>query len=225
MAASIPALGNPLQDKDNFPPFSYIPSENEIDENFYCTDDGCNYSHKHHWCFIGEITDDTHAQLMNLRNRILVKDVKGESDIPIAFYPDPANSREFFDFSELKKGYTICIRYAEKHFFWDMTCGFRVECLPYVKIIKCTLETLCMISTLDPTNRPKLCWTCGAQQSKYGLKLLSCQRCKLAKYCGRDCQKSDWKYHKKLCEYIPDYSILVSLADRVFTKYIPFEDY
>lgn len=224
MATSAPAFNNLLKDKKNFPPFCRVPAEDGVSEDYYRTQDGFRFDTIRHWCFIGEITDDTTAQLSFCRNRILVKDLDGVDNIPIAFYPDPETSRMFFDFTKLKKGNTICIRYAEKHYFLDMTVGFRVESLAFVKVIKCNLETLRKISLMDPTNRPKLCWTCGAKETKSGMKLLSCQRCKYAKYCGRDCQKGNWKRHKKCCAYIQDYAVLVELADREFTKFIPFED-
>ena len=34
---------------------------------------------------------------------------------------------------------------------------------------------------------------------KAGAKLRVCSRCKQVRYCSRDCQKSDWKTHKKVC--------------------------
>lgn len=225
MASSVTTPSNPLQNKINFPPFFNVPDENNIDTDYYHTEDGRYFQTKIHWCFIGEITDDAHSQLTYFRNRVLVKDLAGQNNIPIAFYPDPDDTRKYFDFTELKKGNTVCIRYAKKHNFLDMTVGFRVECLNYVKVIKCSLDTLRKISALDPTNRPKLCWTCGSSESKSGMKLLSCQQCKYAKYCGRDCQKSDWKKHKKFCRHIQGYAVLVSLADREFTKHIPFKEF
>ena len=39
------------------------------------------------------------------------------------------------------------------------------------------------------------CWTCFKEG---GNELLKCTECKLAKYCGKQCQKSDWKAHKLL---------------------------
>lgn len=29
--------------------------------------------------------------------------------------------------------------------------------------------------------------------------LLTCSRCKIAKYCSKECQKNDWKNHKRVC--------------------------
>ena len=225
MAASFPVLTNPLRDQKHFPPFSHLLGENDVDDNYYCTDDGYSFQKKKHWCFIGEITNDDESQLAFFRNRILVQDIEGRSDIPVAFYPNPSHNRMFFDFKDLQKGSTLCIRYAERHWFLDLSEGFRVESLPFVKVIKCSLETLLAISELDPTNRPRLCWTCNSNDSKSGLKLLSCQQCKYAKYCGRDCQKNDWKKHKKLCKFIPDYSVLVSLVDKRFTQPVAFKVY
>ena len=43
------------------------------------------------------------------------------------------------------------------------------------------------------------CWTCGKQASLPGVKLMSCVKCKQATYCSKDCQKLDWREHKKLC--------------------------
>ena len=51
------------------------------------------------------------------------------------------------------------------------------------------------------------CWFC-ASQAKENSSLMSCSNCKMAKYCGRNCQKSDWKRHK----------ILHADHERVITK-------
>jgi hypothetical protein len=45
------------------------------------------------------------------------------------------------------------------------------------------------------------CAACGKQKgSNSSLKLFDCSRCKTVAYCGRDCQKQDWKTHKSECE-------------------------
>lgn len=49
-------------------------------------------------------------------------------------------------------------------------------------------------------NRSKdLCTTCGPEKSTPGMKLLSCARCHAVKYCSVECQRADWKEHKKVC--------------------------
>ena len=39
------------------------------------------------------------------------------------------------------------------------------------------------------------CWSCSENLQE---NLKTCTECKMAKYCGRECQKSDWKNHKLL---------------------------
>ena len=41
----------------------------------------------------------------------------------------------------------------------------------------------------------KLCWNCSAQPES---KLKICSVCKIASYCGKECQALDWKVHKLL---------------------------
>ena len=40
----------------------------------------------------------------------------------------------------------------------------------------------------------KKCWSCYNIKEKSKLK--SCVKCKLAKYCEKECQKTDWETHK-----------------------------
>lgn len=49
------------------------------------------------------------------------------------------------------------------------------------------------------------CANCGARN----VKLYVCNKCQFVRYCGRDCQKNDWKDHKKYC-YTPDAANLPS---------------
>ncbi|KAJ3410174.1 hypothetical protein HDV05_004029 [Chytridiales sp. JEL 0842] len=45
------------------------------------------------------------------------------------------------------------------------------------------------------------CEKCGAMYSKGG-KLKMCQGCKIAFYCGKECQMADWTAHKELCTLV-----------------------
>ena len=43
----------------------------------------------------------------------------------------------------------------------------------------------------------------GMPPAAEGKKLLNCVKCRIAKYCSKDCQKSDWNHgHKGDCRYI-----------------------
>ncbi|KAI7774175.1 hypothetical protein LA080_009194 [Diaporthe eres] len=43
------------------------------------------------------------------------------------------------------------------------------------------------------------CYHCGKIEADLGKKLSMCARCKVASYCGQDCQKAHWKDHKPSC--------------------------
>jgi hypothetical protein len=43
------------------------------------------------------------------------------------------------------------------------------------------------------------CRTCGKTTSKEGGELKACAKCLKVRYCGRPCQRADWKRHKKEC--------------------------
>lgn len=43
------------------------------------------------------------------------------------------------------------------------------------------------------------CAKCNAKKHESGQNLLTCGRCKTAKYCSGECQKADWKEHKGGC--------------------------
>ena len=47
----------------------------------------------------------------------------------------------------------------------------------------------------------QVCDNCGKNESLLrGKELKRCQRCKVAFYCDRSCQKAAWKRHKKICK-------------------------
>jgi hypothetical protein len=47
------------------------------------------------------------------------------------------------------------------------------------------------------------CACCGITAKAAGSSLLRCSRCQLIKYCGLECQKKDWKKHKRRCSPCP----------------------
>lgn len=50
------------------------------------------------------------------------------------------------------------------------------------------------------TDAPHKCAKCNKTADEAGLATLNrCAKCKTTAYCCRDCQKADWKTHKKIC--------------------------
>jgi len=48
-------------------------------------------------------------------------------------------------------------------------------------------------------NEEAQCSKCNKKQSELTIPLKRCAKCQTCLYCSRDCQKADWKTHKKSC--------------------------
>jgi hypothetical protein len=45
----------------------------------------------------------------------------------------------------------------------------------------------------------KRCHNCRKEKCNDGTNLLTCSRCQVVKYCSAQCQRDDWREHKKVC--------------------------
>jgi hypothetical protein len=57
-------------------------------------------------------------------------------------------------------------------------------------------------SQRPPPGTKDVCCVCGVGGGAQ-IKLLKCGGCKKVEYCGRECQRKDWKTHKKVCRSLP----------------------
>lgn len=58
------------------------------------------------------------------------------------------------------------------------------------------------LETADPNQASQgrsICGSCKKDSSWFSAGLMKCSRCNTQSYCSRDCQKKDWKQHKKSC--------------------------
>ncbi|KAM0269036.1 hypothetical protein ACHAQH_009853 [Verticillium albo-atrum] len=109
-----------LRDDAMFPSFSALPEENDLDLDFFESNDDFSYRPRKHWCFLAEIVDIDHF----LRLKFIVKDKAGQ-EVPVSFYT-PGRGGEL-DPSYIQKRSTLAILYGEQHGFLDSTIGIRHE--------------------------------------------------------------------------------------------------
>ena len=54
-------------------------------------------------------------------------------------------------------------------------------------------------AAMSDNDKDSECAACQKTESQLGKPLKSCAKCKVTKYCGRECQTGHWKKHKKDC--------------------------
>ena len=131
-----------LRDDAMFPSFRALPDENEVDPEFYDSEDGFTYRPRKHWCFLGEIVDVDEF----LRLKLIVED-RGGKKIPVLFYTDTRGSE--INPSRVREGFTVVVLYAEKHGFLDMTRGIRHE-----------QPKMLVVSSFPPSAETHRCTSC-----------------------------------------------------------------
>jgi len=69
---------------------------------------------------------------------------------------------------------------------------------------------------------PHKCAVCGKEEAK-----LRCSKCQSMHYCGKDCQRQDWRCHKKWCtsdESVRRYVTIETAVERALGRFGPIED-
>jgi MYND finger len=69
---------------------------------------------------------------------------------------------------------------------------------PYVTRV--AMSPLFAVSYLESVGRNPEAYRCALCRGKGKPKPMTCVRCKKVRYCSRECQKKDWKTHKKQCK-------------------------
>jgi hypothetical protein len=144
-------------------------------------------SPKQHWCLIGEITN---AESF-MRPQVILQTRFGE-EVKIMFYLDDRPSMmgfqggAFDDFPfKVEPGHTICIMYAERKTFMDMSVGVRQETLGACWVFNAPFQEV--QADAEKLLRPVSgCFHCG----EVSADLRRCTRCRCATYCNETCQRA-----------------------------------
>ncbi|EON63549.1 hypothetical protein W97_02777 [Coniosporium apollinis CBS 100218] len=62
--------------------------------------------------------------------------------------------------------------------------------------------TVALKGPMERGEIPRLCTNCDKSETE--LELKRCGKCKVVLYCSPECQKADWKTHKRFCRPAPD---------------------
>jgi hypothetical protein len=143
-----------FRNRAKFPSFLELPDEAHVDDHFFESRDGLNYRPRRHWCFLAEIVD-----FMSLtRLQMEIKDVTGNT-IPLFFYTDRRGSE--IAPSQICKGYTIAVLYAQQHAFAFSEPGIRHEDSTLIKVCLVSLWLILLLlssnSSCPPYSRSFQC--------------------------------------------------------------------
>ncbi|KAF9920163.1 hypothetical protein FBU30_010044 [Linnemannia zychae] len=138
---------------------------------------------------MAEIIDDTFSTHRLFRHLLIVTDRDGIT-LPIRFHLVSYNT---LDTSLLKKGNTIFVRYAQQHWFLDLSEGLHVEDTAFVYVVPYRLSSI-----LDAHRSlvPNKCKACGKKASQF------CAKCKRTFYCTHECQVENWPTHRSTCRIL-----------------------
>jgi hypothetical protein len=206
----------------SFPPFAYLPDENDIDDDYYHqVEESSSYSPSRYWVLAGQIVENRTAWI---RPRVLLETRFGEQ-VLVNFHLEDSDTPTFFGWPDLVVGSTMCIMYPNSRTFMDMNQGIRQEYSKSVMIFPASLETLtreCENLHYGKDETANKCFNCGKRKED-GERLKTCARCKSSLYCSRECQVGHWKNgHKKLCGYM---SMISSLTQLDFERFEGFLDW
>ncbi|KAK7888373.1 hypothetical protein LTR67_008719 [Exophiala xenobiotica] len=215
-----------FRNRTTFPAFTDLPSDRDVDPEFYSsasTGNARSTGHgrpRRHWLFLAEIADFGTL----LRLQMDVKDVDGAT-VPLFFYTDGRGSE--LAPSQVRKGYTIAILYAQHHAFMFSEPGIRHEEPTNLKIFPLSLSELLELSDRvqqfsTEMNGTKTCHGCGNRAAS----LKKCARCSLFWYCNGACQSTGWNEngHKADCKLLKDADLkgLFSLDWDKFERRVEF---
>jgi hypothetical protein len=200
----------PLYNHIAFPSLKMLPDDKEVKELYYDRENG---SPKLHWCFFIEIEKKIKWNTWSGFTRFC-------EPVTLELKLENEENPVTFELSDVKRGHTIAILYAEKN-----ESSIIEDCLDYCYVFKESIKVLyeeaaklLVNSDLVSKQLSPACFGCANEY-----KLSRCTVCLLAKYCSLQCQRECWKNgHQKLCRQSDTLLKLAALPRHPFKKHLDF---
>jgi hypothetical protein len=204
-----------LENHIAFPPFSSVPDIDcyEMRGPFYYSgwkgEHGGNLVPTRHWCVIGEIEIESFSPI---RKAMLFKTRWGEK-VAVWFYNESFPIKTF-SLADCKVGNTIAILYGERKVMADGSTGIRQEYPHVVYVFRAPMSVLLNASECITEGK---CHSCKRDDApEHPQRLQQCSKCKVVKYCSRECQLSGWSSHKRVCSQMDVFSSLLRIYQTKF---------
>eukprot|EP01084_Bolivina_argentea_P259247 437376_1 len=218
----------------HFPSFDDCLDENKMDPRYLKQTVGIMPKHCNIWCFIGEIIEN----ISFFTPAIIVRDITNQK-VHIQFYFDNSSGNERNILPKLQVGSLICIRYALKHHFFDLSVGIKIDdsdmdyitLIPNVSMKKlididstgCLMEYY-QNDVLRKPNKIKLNYKCWSPRCNSTFILLRCTGCSMALYCGVTHQMMDCE-HQRICKKIKQIKSLCAVELDIYSDEKEFVDF
>lgn len=150
----------------------------------------------HVWLYVGDhLVDNTYVSLTSLENFVTVKKLIKYMETD----PDTVTDLFLGDEDTRKLGITD---HTIKSFKWELQNSDKsleimknkIQLKHYFGVMREFMAKRYEVNIDVSRIVHETCWNCNGKFDK----LLKCGKCKVALYCGRECQKSDWKNIRKL---------------------------
>lgn len=199
-----------LNNHITFPSTNMLTDYDNPSTIYYDTSSGIP---KCHWAMLLEIAElKGSSEIIGVNNFNQIVKVK--------FQTDALNQK--FDWTNVKKGHVLAILYAERK-----RNRILIEDLDYCYVFNATLsalndEAFKLLDDADLASKreEQECFGCAMKCES----LSRCAKCKLAKYCSKECQAKSWKMgHKNICNQSEMLLRLASLPRHSFEEFFTFK--
>ena len=154
---------------------------------------------KRHWALIVQLNELIKI-MDDGRSFWTIENIQGEKGVFIINQKE--KQPKTFSFKDLQPGHTLVILYAKRGFknfitvvhedILDQTNVFKAP----IKIVYEEADKLLRNADANANGDQLECFGCGLKSES----LMNCGKCKLVKYCSRECQTKSWQSgHKGLC--------------------------
>ena len=192
------------------------------------------FPYRHSWCLVAEIIKVD--LVSSIAPTLTLRDSAGETSVLCLFtvndnrIPNLSPKSIPTTLSSKCLGTTLAIRYAEKTVLPGAGYWISIGDPKYTKNISCSLSSVLECDrerseALEDLDRNRFrCWNSSAHNNESRITTINvCGACRVARYCCKICQSSDWAWHKLRCRIFKELEDVYACEYSNANENTPFE--